>query len=85
MATLDLNNPNILSAKEAALIWGKGPSYVRNSLRQSPEKWPPGSWRKFGKQLVVTTDGMERATGKPDPRSRINGCCTQKLRLGREF
>lgn len=68
MDTFDLNNSNIMSAKEAAIIWGKGPTYVRNSLRQSPEKWPPGTWRKFGKQLVVTTKGMESATGEPDPR-----------------
>lgn len=65
---IDLNNKDIMSAKDAAEIWGKNDSYVRNSLRQNPEKWPKGSHRIFGKQLVVTTEGMESATGMSDPR-----------------
>ena len=65
---INLDDKNIMSAADAAKIWGKGESYVRNSLHQSPQKWPAGSFRRFGKQLVVTTQGMEAATGQPDPR-----------------
>lgn len=65
---INLNSSDIMSAKEAAEIWGKNDSYVRNSIRQSPNKWPAGSYRVFGKQLVVTSQGMESATGESDPR-----------------
>lgn len=65
---INLNDPNIMSAKDAAQIWGRNDTYVRTSLRQNPDKWPEGSWRKFGKQLVVTTEGMEAVTGEKDPR-----------------
>lgn len=68
MAKIDLNSKDIMSAHDAAMIWGKSEGYVRNSLRQSPEKWPDGSHRVIGKTLVVTTEGMEAATGEKDPR-----------------
>ena len=68
MEEINLNDSNIMSAKEAALIWCKNSDYVRTSIKQSPKKWPNGSWRKFGKQIVVTTKGMESATGEKDPR-----------------
>ncbi|MCB7112393.1 helix-turn-helix domain-containing protein, partial [Agathobacter rectalis] len=44
--------------------------YVKTSLRQSKQKWPEGSYRKFGHTLVVTTDGMEAVTGIKDPRKK---------------
>lgn len=65
---INLNDERIMSANEAAKIWGKGESYVRTSLHQSPEKWPEGSHRILGKTLVVTVEGMESATGQIDPR-----------------
>lgn len=68
MVKINLNDSHIMSATEAAEIWGLNSSYVRNSLRQSPEKWPDGTFRIFGHQLVVTTEGMESATGEKDPR-----------------
>ncbi|PWG00942.1 helix-turn-helix domain-containing protein [Levilactobacillus bambusae] len=67
---IDLNDPNILSAKEAAQIWGKNDAYVRTSIYHTPEKWPKGTYRVFGKQIVVTAEGMEAATGEHDPRNR---------------
>lgn len=70
MSKLNLNNPDILSSKEAADIWGVNTDYVRTSIKQSAKKWPKGSWRKFGRQLVVTAEGMEKATGKKDPRKQ---------------
>lgn len=57
-----------MSAKKAAEIWGKNNSYVRNSLRQSSEMCPKGTYRIFGKQLVVTTEGMASAIVASDPR-----------------
>lgn len=68
MEKINLNSPDIMSAKEAAKIWGKNPDYVRISIRQSPNRWPDGTWHKFGKQIVVTTEGMQSATGETDPR-----------------
>ena len=65
---INLNSPDIMEAKEAARIWGVSESYVRKTISQSPQKFPEGTVRKFGKQWVVTTEGMERATGKKDPR-----------------
>ena len=39
-------------------------------INEYPEKWPTGSWRKFGNTLVVTTKGMEKVTGIKDPRKK---------------
>ena len=49
MTKINLNDSALMSAIEAAEIWGKNPTYVRTSLRQAPEKWPAGSWRLFGR------------------------------------
>ncbi len=67
---INLDSQEILSAKEAAKIWHKNTDYVRTSIHKSPEKWPKGSWRKFGKQIIVTAYGMEQVTGKKDPRKQ---------------
>ncbi|CUS26150.1 Uncharacterized protein LACOL_0842 [Paucilactobacillus oligofermentans DSM 15707 = LMG 22743] len=65
---INLNSSDIMPAAEAAQIWNKNEAYVRTSIRQSPQKWPEGSYRLLGKTLVVTTEGMESATGEKDPR-----------------
>jgi hypothetical protein len=68
---VDLNSNEFLGAAEAAELWGKNKTYVRTSIKQSPHKWPAGSWRKFdGRQIVVTVEGMEAATGELDPRKK---------------
>lgn len=70
-SVVNLNSEEFMGAREAAEIWGKSESYVRKSLQQSPDKWPAGSWRKFdNRQIVVTVEGMEAATGQPDPRKK---------------
>ncbi|KRK96028.1 hypothetical protein FD25_GL002489 [Levilactobacillus acidifarinae DSM 19394] len=51
---------------EAAKRWVKADDYVRQVYRKTPEKFPPGTIRKFGKQLVVTRKGMESATGETE-------------------
>lgn len=43
---------------------------IKTSLRQSKQKWPEGSYRKFGHTLVVKTVGMEAVTGIKDPRKK---------------
>ncbi|KRM88266.1 helix-turn-helix domain-containing protein [Lacticaseibacillus thailandensis] len=70
MAKINLNDADLLTSTEAAEIWGKNKTYVRTSLRQNPDKWPAGSWRKFGREIIVTVEGMEAVTGEPDPRKK---------------
>lgn len=60
---INLNDEDILSAQEASAMWGKADNYVRQMYAKYPDKFPDGSVRKFGKQLVVTTEGMESVTG----------------------
>lgn len=69
-----------MEAKEAARIWGVSESYVRKTISQSPQKFPEGTVRKFGKQWVVTTEGMEHATGKKDPRKVLQSNCLLKYK-----
>lgn len=69
---VNLNNANIMTAKEASKIWGENSSYVRPSINEYPEKWPAGTWRKFGNTIVVTTKGMEKVTGMKYPRKSYN-------------
>lgn len=58
---MDLNNKDIMSTKEAAQRWGlKDDSTIRKRVKD----FPPGSIRKFGKQYVVTKEGMEEVFGK---------------------
>lgn len=61
---IDLNSKDIMDSKEAAERWGKAEDYVRQMYRKYPDKFPAGSIRKFGKQLVVTREGMEAADRK---------------------
>lgn len=60
---LDLNTDDIMSSNEAARRWHKADDYVRQAYRKTPWKFPIGTIRKFGKQLVVTRRGMEIVTG----------------------
>ncbi|WP_010498326.1 helix-turn-helix domain-containing protein [Paenibacillus elgii] len=57
----DLDDPRIMSASEAASRWG----ITDARLRQLTSEFPKGSIRKFGKQWVVTEEGMETVFGKP--------------------
>lgn len=68
MVRINLNSPDIMDAKEASKIWGHAENYVRLFVKQNPNKFPEGTIRKFGKQWVVTTEGMEAITGVKDPR-----------------
>ena len=58
---MNLNDKNIMSTKEAAERWGfKDDSTIRKRVKDFPE----GNIRKFGKQYVVTNEGMEAVFGK---------------------
>lgn len=63
---IDLRDHDIMSSSEAAKRWKKADDYVRQVFRKSPERFPAGTIRKFGKQLVVTRHGMEAATGETE-------------------
>lgn len=60
---INLDDNDIMSAGEASKLWGKSDNYVRQMLAKYPEKFPAGSVRKIGRQLVVTRQGMEAVTG----------------------
>lgn len=64
---INLDDPEIMTAVDAANLWGKAPDYVRQILRSNPDRFPAGSVRLFGRQLVVTREGMEAVTGNPMP------------------
>jgi AraC-like DNA-binding protein len=58
---MNLNDKNIMSTKEAAERWGfKDDSTIRKRVKDFPE----GTIRKFGKQYVVTKEGMDAVFGK---------------------
>ncbi|BBW99027.1 helix-turn-helix domain-containing protein [Geobacillus subterraneus] len=51
----------LMSTKEAAEFWGIDESTIRKRI----DNFPPGTVRKFGKQWVVTRDGMKKVFGEP--------------------
>jgi peptide methionine sulfoxide reductase MsrA len=67
---IDLNDRDIMSSIEAARRWKKADDYVRQIYRKNPKRFPDGTIRKFGKQLVVTRHGMEVVTGETEPEAR---------------
>lgn len=67
---INLNDRDIMSSTEAARRWKKSDDYVRQIYRKNPERFPDGTIRKFGKQLVVTRRGMEAVTGETEPEAR---------------
>ncbi|MDR3241792.1 MAG: hypothetical protein LBT37_06435 [Lactobacillaceae bacterium] len=60
---INLNDSDIMSAQEASALWKKAENYVRQMYAKYPDKFPDGSIKKFGTQLVVTREGMEVVTG----------------------
>ncbi|WP_125545330.1 helix-turn-helix domain-containing protein [Levilactobacillus lindianensis] len=66
---INLNDPEIMTAKDAALRWGKAPDYVRQVLRSNPSRFPEGTVKLFGRQLIVTREGMETVTGHEETKS----------------
>ncbi|WPC17408.1 helix-turn-helix domain-containing protein [Pediococcus inopinatus] len=60
---IDLNDEDYMGSHEASVMWGKQKDYVRTIFNKYPKRFPEGTIRKFGKQLVVTREGMEAVTG----------------------
>lgn len=56
-----LHDLRILDAASAAERWGIDPSRIRQSF----DRFPRGTIRKFGKQWVVTIEGMFHVFGPP--------------------
>jgi hypothetical protein len=61
---INLNTKELIGGREASLMWGKQKDYVRTIFNKYPKRFPDGTIRKFGKQLVVTRGGMEAVTGE---------------------
>jgi hypothetical protein len=59
---INLNTEDLISSAEASLLWGKQKDYVRTVFNKYPARFPEGTIRKFGKQLIVTREGMEAVT-----------------------
>ncbi|KRN93251.1 hypothetical protein IV81_GL000669 [Pediococcus stilesii] len=60
---VNLNTDELIGSREASLMWGKQKDYVRTIYNKYPRRFPEGTIRKFGKQLIVTREGMEAVTG----------------------
>ena len=60
----DLMSAELMTAPEASRKWGYEESYVRQMIKKYPERIPAGEVRKFGKTLVITSEGMEKLTGR---------------------
>lgn len=60
----DLMSDELMTAPEASRKWGYEESYVRQMIKKYPEKIPAGEIRMFGKTLVITSEGMEKLTGR---------------------
>ncbi|WP_309295421.1 helix-turn-helix domain-containing protein [Companilactobacillus sp. RD055328] len=61
-----------MSSVEASKRWNRSSDYVRQIYRKYPDKFPKGSIRRFGKQLVVTRKAMEAITGQTEVNARKN-------------
>lgn len=60
---INLDDPDIMDTKEACKRWG---ILSTSALRKRIDLFPPGTLRKFGKQWVVTAEGMKAVFG-PEP------------------
>lgn len=56
--TIKLNE--LYTAKEASLMLGKGPGYIKVLHHKTPEKMPRGQYRKIGRELIITKKGVEQ-------------------------
>nr|WP_236671797.1 helix-turn-helix domain-containing protein [Enterococcus sp. BWB1-3] len=56
---IDLDKLEIYSAAEAAKILGKEKSYIRQIYAKYPDRFPPGSVRKVGREYLVTKEAIE--------------------------
>jgi len=54
--------PRVLTAAEAAIVWGLDRSTVKKACQQG--RFTTEECRKSGKNWLVTTDGMERVYGR---------------------
>jgi len=62
--SINLDTLKIYSATEASRILGKDDGYVRQMLFKYPDKFPKGSYRKFGKTIIVTQDAINALSQK---------------------
>lgn len=55
---INLNELEIYSAAEASEMLGKSSNYIRQMFAKYPDKFPEGSIRKIGRDLIVTKEAM---------------------------
>lgn len=63
MMKINLDELEIFGAAEASELWGKSSNYVRQTYAKYPDRFPPGSIRKVGRDLIVTREAMKAVTG----------------------
>jgi len=61
MLRINLDDPEIMSTKEAAKRWGKQDD---STIRHRVTEFPKGTIRKIGRDWVVTEEGMVAVFGK---------------------
>ncbi|MFB7139342.1 helix-turn-helix domain-containing protein [Gottfriedia sp. NPDC056225] len=59
--TINLNDPSLLSSRQACQEWGINDSTLRKRINDFPD----GTIRKFGSSWVVTREGMSVVFGQP--------------------
>ncbi len=59
--TINLNDPSLLSSRQACQEWGINDSTLRKRINDFPD----GTIRKFGSSWVVTREGMLAVFGQP--------------------
>lgn len=57
--TINLDTLKIYSATEASRLLGKDDGYIRQMIFKYPNKFPKGSYRKFGKTIIVTQEAID--------------------------
>lgn len=53
------NLDDLYTALEASRLLGKNDSYVRTIYAKTPEKLKPGTYRKIGRELIITKAGID--------------------------
>ena len=55
-----------LDSHQVSKLWNVNLSYIRTSMKQSPDKWPSHVWKKENNKYFVRYYHMEHLLGKPE-------------------
>ncbi|KAF1299623.1 hypothetical protein BAU15_02985 [Enterococcus sp. JM4C] len=56
---INLNEITLYTAVEASRLLNKDDSYISQLYRKYPQRFPEGSVRKHGRELIVTPEAIE--------------------------